>query len=149
MNIRGNSLIELLFIIAIVSVFAAITLPKFTTTDEMELDHAALQLAADLRWLQQTSINIPRGHEKFPNVSPELIPKMRIRQGQDGGCRILLGTEVIKKLLFSKGVMINANYTEISFNNDGYINRPITITLSQHNRYRQVIIDRVGRIRIQ
>lgn len=149
MNEKGNSLIELLFIIAIISVFTTISIPKFTTTDEMELDHAALQLAADLRWLQQTSINIPRGHEKFPMVSPELIPKMRIQMGQDGGCRILLGTEVIRKLNFSKGVMINANYTAISFNNDGYINQPVTITLSQRNRYRQVIIDRVGRIRIQ
>lgn len=149
MNDRGYSFVEILCVLAIVSILATVAIPKFRISDEMELDHTAMQLAADLRWLQQRSKNLVRGQTQFQHAPIELIPQMKILQGVGGGYSITLGTTTLKRHTFTRNIRIDGTYAAISFNNDGYINRPVTILLQQGTIYREVIVDRVGRIRVQ
>lgn len=146
---RGATLVESLCLVAILGILALVALPRFHLADGAEFDRSAAQLAADLRWLQQKSKNLARGHTDFKKVPKDSVPRMRITAGMNGGYSISDGVVILKRFKFVGNVAINANYTAIMFNNDGYANQPVTILLTQGTRSRKVVIDRVGRIRVE
>lgn len=57
-NNRGFSLLELLLVVAILSIVAALAIPRFTNANaQRDLDNAARQLVVDLRWTSQMAVN--------------------------------------------------------------------------------------------
>lgn len=144
------SLVELLCVVAVLGILASAAISKLQPTEEMELNLASLTLAADLRWLQQKSINMARGHRDVQAYPIQLIPKLHLLTGAGGGYSIRFGSDAVKTYYFAKKVRVEeVTYGAIYFNNDGHINRPVTIALVGDHRRREVIVDRVGRIRVQ
>ena len=71
---RGYILVELLIILAITSMVAGMAMLSMkglnNTLYEIELDGAAHTLAADIRWLQQASINAGKAHGYIMQFQP-------------------------------------------------------------------------------
>lgn len=145
---KGYLQMELLVIITIIAALALAVHCRPELINTFALDGEARMLAMDLRWLQQSSMNIARGHSEFPAAKADIVPKMYFRIGLNGKYSILSGPATVKMHQFSHGVSIECNYNSISFNGDGYVNMPVTINLYQGTKQKKVIIDRVGRIRV-
>ena len=71
-NNRGFSLLELLLVVAIIGIMAAIAVPRFSNANaQRDLDNAARQLVVDLRWTSQMAANsVETVKVVFVNVSP-------------------------------------------------------------------------------
>lgn len=148
MSGRGASYVETLCVVAILAIVATAALPRLTGRGDIALEQAALALAADLRWLRQKSMNVPRGHAEFPQIKTG-VPQLRMEYGMRSGYYIYQGGRQFRSCTFTDGVTVDGTYDSVVFNADGLANRPLTIRLNKGWRSRSVIIDRVGRIRIQ
>lgn len=146
---RGFSVVELLCATAIVAILAAGVAPGLRAVDELMFDYTVRRLVNDLRYLQQLSMNSVRGANKFPKVPSQSVPMMYFQAGGNGSYRIVSDLQTLRKLQFSNNIRLSGNVAAVTFNNDGYINQPRTITLRQGNKIKKVIIDRVGRIRVE
>ena len=149
MKEKGYLQIELLVVITIITLFMMVPTIKPAIIDQIVFESEARMLASDLRWLQQYSMNIARGSISFDEVQGDLVPKMYFMIGPNGKYSILEGPNTIKIHYFSRAIGVSGNYAPISFSREGYINKPITIVLYQGNNQKKIIIDRVGRIRVQ
>lgn len=71
-NNKGFSLLELLLVVAVLGILAAIAVPRFSSADaQRDLDNAARQLVVDLRWTSQMAVNsVETVKVVFVNVSP-------------------------------------------------------------------------------
>jgi prepilin-type N-terminal cleavage/methylation domain-containing protein len=141
MRNKGFSLIELVVVLAMMSILACMAVPRIgDLSDRQNLDYAAGQLLADLRWLQQAGIN--RGNQ--PTFS------MYFYVVNPCGYKIQQGLERLKINTFPAKITCSSNYTSsgIFFQIDGTPNKPGTIFLYNGKETRQVIIDKPGRIRI-
>jgi prepilin-type N-terminal cleavage/methylation domain-containing protein len=69
---KGFSMLELLLVIAILGIVAAIAVPRFTNANaQRDLDNAARQLVVDLRWTSQMAANsVDTVKMIFVNTSP-------------------------------------------------------------------------------
>lgn len=144
MNERGGFYVEALCVVAIVAVLATAVAPRIAERGDIGLEQAALELAADLRWLRQKSMNAPRGHEAFPQIKTG-VPQLRTDYT---GYYIYQGGRQFKTCKFADGVTVGA-YNPIAFNADGLANQMVSVHLYKSGRSRSVVVDRVGRIRIE
>lgn len=145
---KGYLQMELMVTVMIIASLALTVHCRPELINNFALDGEARMLAMDLRWLQQYSMNIARGHNEFPVAKGDAVPKMYFRLGLNGKYSILSGAATVKMHQFSHGVSVECNYNSISFNDVGYVNMPVTISLYQGTKQKKVIIDRVGRIRV-
>ena len=69
---KGFSMLELLLVVAILGIVAAIAVPRFTNANaQRDLDNAARQLVVDLRWTSQMAANsVDTVKVIFVNTSP-------------------------------------------------------------------------------
>ena len=141
----GFSLLELLIVTAMISMICAMGLLRLgDSLSGAELSAAAFELAADLRWMQQASVNSPVG-AGGPFYS------LTFNQATGAGYVIKAGLNVCKRGVFPDSVRLANKPAAVSFSGSGSPANAQTIALkslrTQKNRY--VIIAAVtGRVRI-
>lgn len=71
-NLYGFSMLELLLVVSILGIIAAIAVPRFINANvQRDLDNAARQLVVDLRWTSQMAANsVDTVKVIFVNTSP-------------------------------------------------------------------------------
>ena len=146
---RGYTLVELVVVIAVIGIIAAMALPKISDWQaDQDLNAAAREMAADIRLLQQMAVN-----------SGGVIPSMYLYTTAPFGYYTSRNLAVINPTnRFSATVQFSGiTAGSITFNIDG---RPVTgagylstITLVRADgkgSARQIIIEAMtGRVRIQ
>ena len=141
----GFSLLELLVVTAMISMICAMGLLRLgDSLAAAELSAAALELAADLRWMQQASVNSPVGAGgPFYSLS--------FNQATGAGYVVKAGLNVYKRGAFPDSVRLANLGQAVSFTGFGSPTRAQTIALKslRTNRVRYVIIAAVtGRVRL-
>jgi prepilin-type N-terminal cleavage/methylation domain-containing protein len=137
----GFTLIEVLIIVVIIGIMATGTMLQLHSfIIRQDIDNTAKELAADLRWMQQLSINAGNNH----------FPIILFNNAEPCGYYITLDMNQIKKVMFTQNVRINYPIPKLlCFGRNGCISsRGATISLQSGREFRYVIIDCVGRIRI-
>ena len=143
-NQNGFTLIEMMMVIVIIAIVAALAVPKLgDTMARRDIDNAARQLAADLRWMQQLTVNSGGG----------AIPQMIFVPVEPYQYYVIVSSYSVKTVKLPTSVLV-AN-PSVSFNINGLPVSPnilgTTITLYSTKvagLSKQVIIDSMGRIRI-
>lgn len=141
----GFSLLELLIVTAMISMICAMGMLRLgDSLAGAELSAAALELAADLRWMQQASVNSPVG-TGGPFYS------LAFNQGNGAGYVVKAGLNVCKRAVFPDSVRLANMPAAVSFSGLGSPSNAQTIALkslrTKQNRY--VIVAAVtGRVRI-
>ena len=141
----GFSLLELLIVTAMISMICAMGMLRLgDSLSGAELSAAALELAADLRWMQQASVNSPVG-AGGPFYS------LAFNQSTGAGYVVKAGLNVYKRGVFPDSVRLANLPAAVSFSGSGSPANAQTIALkslrTKKNRY--VIIAAVtGRVRI-
>ena len=141
----GFSLLELLVVTAMISMICAMGLLRLgDSLAAAELSAAALELAADLRWMQQASVNSPVGAGgPFYSLS--------FNQATGAGYVVKAGLNVYKRGAFPDSVRLANLPQVVSFTGFGSPTHAQTIALKslRTNRVRYVIIAAVtGRVRL-
>ena len=141
----GFSLLELLVVTAMISMICAMGLLRLgDSLAAAELSAAALELAADLRWMQQASVNSPVG-AGGPFYS------LTFNQATGAGYVVKAGLNVYKRGAFPDSVRLANLPQVVSFTGFGSPTHAQTIALKslRTNRVRYVIIAAVtGRVRL-
>ena len=141
----GFSLLELLVVTAMISMICAMGLLRLgDSLAAAELSAAALELAADLRWMQQASVNSPVG-AGGPFYS------LTFNQASGAGYVVKAGLNVYKRGAFPDSVRLANLPQVVSFTGFGSPTHAQTIALKslRTNRVRYVIIAAVtGRVRL-
>ena len=141
----GFSLLELLIVTAMISMICAMGLLRLgDSLSGAELSAAAFELAADLRWMQQASVNSPVG-AGGPFYS------LAFNQATGAGYVVKAGLNVYKRGAFPDSVRLANMPAAVSFSAAGSPSNAQSIALkslrTKRNRY--VIIAAVtGRVRI-
>lgn len=141
---RGVTLIELLICIAILSIFTGITIPRLgQSVEKQELESASRQLAADIRWLQQISINAGMDTTAYAMIFYQTTPH---------GYYITANTQGIKNVTFPISVSIHGIPSYISFARTGAPStgaQAIILYSEKLQQFKYVILTPVtGRVRI-
>ena len=148
---KGFTAIELLIVISILALLVGLALPRLSTnTGERDLDIAARQLASDMRWMQQNALNLTAGATS-PFILADAQPTLNLYTTAPYGYFIKSNAVIIKKYSFPSTVKISGYYSAINFGLNGYANNALgtTVTLMSGNKTKRVIVDAVGRIRIE
>ena len=146
MNEKGStSVLEVLCVATILALLSVILVPKLSLLEKSSLDYETTYLVSDLRWLQEVSQNRKNKNTRFSQIDGEAQPTLNIERGK---YYIIQGGKVIKKHTLTKDIWMSYNREEISFDLDGEV-LPLTIEVHQGKICRAVIVDRVGRIRVE
>ena len=145
-RVRGGfSLLELLLVMAMISMICGVGFLRLgDSLAEYELSAAALELAADLRWVQQVSVN-------SPSSAGGPFYLLTFRHADLSGYSISASTVSVKQATFPASVRLANFPLKISFNSNGNPDNPQTIALKSLRlaKKRYVIIAAVtGRVRI-
>lgn len=98
-NRNGFTFTEMIIVVSIMSILSLFALPVIhRSLQQTELDHAALNLQADLRWIHQMALNEPAAPEKFQLV----FDAAALNQYW-----VMDGTKVLKKVRFPEGVRLS------------------------------------------
>ena len=149
MSQRGMSLLELMVCCAILSILAAIVLPRFSVVERSQLDYEAACLVAELRYLQVCSHTVQRMHPDFLDVpEAENEPSLFMESDQ---YYIRQGMDIQRRHFLPPSVKLRADRVQFVFGMDGNpaYHIPLTIHLLQAGEERRVIIDSVGRVRVE
>lgn len=146
---RGFTFIELIIVIAIISIVAAMAVPALgNSLARQDLDNTARELAADLRWLQQLSINSAGG----------LTPSLNYFRAPSPSYRIKIDGQYIKTVVFPPTVTLGVEEPFVmQFKVDGtptdQSQNVLTVTLRSIKAgvgSRQVIVQAAtGRVRVE
>lgn len=145
---RGFTLIELLIVIAILTIFAALTFPRIESTlAQRDLDNAARMLEADLRWLQQQCVNTT------PDTA---FPIMKFNKNSEpNSYYVTVGADSIKNVSLSSSVVLSSTPVTMTFGMNGTPDAdnhslPATflITSKKIASKKYIIVSTTGRIRI-
>jgi prepilin-type N-terminal cleavage/methylation domain len=145
MDNRGVTSLELVCVMAILSILASQILPKLTMLEKSELDYETAYLVSDLRWMQQRSRSMHWSDGRFFGTNPDRPLLMRIT-AEDYTIDM---NETIKEHKLPPGVKIYLRQSPIKFSMDGAMLPPQTIQVFKGGKSRWIIMDRVGRIRVQ
>lgn len=148
MDEQGTTYIEVLCVLVIVNILAVIILPKLPLLDKTSLDYEARYLVSDLRWMQEQSIYRMNGNGNFNRIEVDTMPRLVMDRNPEAGYVIFQGSNIVKQHIFTKPITVPTNYVNIHFTIDGRMNPPRTIYLYQGHERLAVIIDVVGRIRV-
>lgn len=108
---RGVTLIELLLCIAILSIFSSMAVPTIgQSLAKQELENSTRQLVADIRWLQQISINSGVDTTAYVLIFKYTAPY---------GYYITANTQRIKAVTFPPSVNLSGQFSSISFSLNG------------------------------
>lgn len=141
----GSSLLELLAATAMISMVCGLGMMRLgESLAGNELSAAALELAADLRWMQQASVNSPAGAG-----GPFYL--LVFENSGGSGYRITASAKSVKKVVFPASVRLAGGAANLSFSSSGSPTNAQSVALRslrlQKSRY--VIIAAVtGRVRI-
>ncbi|EGO61903.1 Tfp pilus assembly protein FimT/FimU [Acetonema longum] len=141
---NGFTFIEMMVVISILSIVSLFALPAIHhSLRQAELDHAALNLQADLRWIQQMALDEPAISDNFQLI----FDAAALNQYW-----VMKGTQVLKKVRFPEGVRLSyqpvpaAVYFQVS-GAPGKGGQTLSLTNRRSILY--VIIEgAVGRVRI-
>lgn len=107
MRQRGMTLLELVICIGVLGILASTAILTLgQSLAKQELDKTSLQLMADIRWLQQLSINAGSG-----TVSYILL----FNHSEPYGYYVTANTQVIKQITFPPSVKLSGFYSPIGF----------------------------------
>jgi len=147
-NQRGFGMVEVLIVLSVLGIIAGLAIPRFNSSiSQRELDIAARELAADLRWMQQTSVNSSGGAPSL-GIASDPLPSISFYTTSPYGYYITINSKTVKKNILPASVQITGNYKTISFGINGYLNSPVTIKLRSGTYFKSVIVDAAGRVRI-
>ncbi|MBP2627106.1 MAG: hypothetical protein H6Q68_1817 [Firmicutes bacterium] len=142
MRQQGVTLLELVICIGVFGIIASTAIPKLgQSLARQELDGASQQLAADIRWLQQVSINLGSGTTSYI---------MKLNCSEPYGYDVTNQTQVIKKVTFPSSVMLSSS-SSIIFGLSGapLIGQTVMLKSIKLNTKKYVILAPVtGRVRI-
>lgn len=141
---RGVTLIELLVCIAILSIFASVTIPNLgQSLEKQELESTSCQLAAEIRWLQQISINAGVDTTAYAMFFYNTTPY---------GYYVTANTTRIKNVIFPESVTLSGYHSYISFAQSGAPKtgaQTISIRSKKLKQWKYVILTPItGRVRI-
>lgn len=141
---RGVTLIELLICIAILSILAGIAVPRLgQSLEKQELEISARQLAADIRWLQQISINADVNTTAYAMFFYNTTPY---------GYYVTTNTQRIKNIILPISVSLPGSHPYISFASSGAPitgSQSISLYSKKLKKWKYVILAPVtGRVRI-
>lgn len=148
---RGFSLIEMLIVILIVIILSGAVLYNIPASlARFEVRGAAEALAADIRWLQQVSINSANTSEQIT-----LIPELVMRQTPPYGYIIIRDSSVIRSYEFPLTVRSGLNERRLAFATNGRPADGAQLTFTLYSTKAQgvsakVIVEMItGRVRIE
>ena len=141
----GFSLMELLIVTAMIAMICGMGFLRLgDSLAEYELSAAALELASDLRYLQQVSVN-------SPDSAGGPFYLLTFDHGSRAGYNISAAAKNVKRALFPDSVRLANLPLSVSFNPNGTPSNAQAIALRslRMNKKRYVIIAAVtGRVRI-
>ena len=140
----GFSLLELLIVTALISMVCGMSMMRLgDSLAEQELSAAALEMAADLRWMQQVSVNSPA------NAGGPFYFMMYDTAG--GRYYVKSGIQIVKNMYLPASVRFGNLPPLLSFSSSGSPSSGQTIMLQSRplNKFRYVIVAAVtGRVRV-
>lgn len=143
---KGFTLVEVLAVGLVLAVLAMVAVPSFRQTiANRELNDAARQLAGDLRYLQQLSLNAPAGTLytiSFRNASP---------YGYYVVSNAAASSKALQTVSFPTSVALTAPPGTVHFNSRGVPDSGYQITLKSNviKKFKYVYVEgAVGRVRI-
>ncbi len=141
-NNKGYTLIELIVVLAILSIVVFITFGNLNINQDILLSKCANQLANDIRYIQRKTIT-----EKQTNY------KINANYAANNtGYTINLGYKIIESVKFDKGITYTSNFTGpmLSFNLLGRPSNSGTYTLrnSKGKTINITVVPSTGRVRI-
>ena len=142
---NGFTLLEILIVAAVLAIAASLLAPKLgDSVARYELDNAARQLMADLRWMQQMTIN----------SGGQVAPQMTFASGAPYHYAVTVSAWSKKTVPLPRSVAVVNSY--ITFDADGLPGLPYklgtSIILNSTKipaLSRKVIIDSKGRVRME
>jgi len=100
---RGFTLMELLVVIALLALVAAIALPRLTVSNTTALNRSARQLAAAIRYVQDRSITGKTPHRMQLETGTGTV---RITRVQDDGSDEAPGERFLERPVLAEGVTV-------------------------------------------
>lgn len=145
MDNRGVTSLELICVLAVISILAMHVLPRMTMLEKSELDYETACLVSDLRWMQQRSRSVQWMDGRFFGTNADRPLLMRITAEN----YTIDMEKTIKAHKLPAGIRIYLRQSPIKFSMDGAMLPPQTIQVFNGRESRWIIMDRVGRIRVQ
>lgn len=110
MRQRGLTLLELVICIGIISVLASTAIMTLgQSVAKQELESTGLQLVADIRWLQQLSIN----------AGGTVAYILQFSHDEPYGYSVTANTKIIKQINFPPSVKLAGSFSPIGFSLSG------------------------------
>ena len=143
---RGSSLIEVILVVAALSVALGAAVPALRFTDQLRLDYETAFLAKRLQYVKEMSQNT----DDFSAIGYrelDLGPCFSVKTGGQG-YYYHVGSKNGESWNLPQDIRITCNRQDVFFYKDGEATN-CTFNLCVGDKKRLVIVDRVGRIRIE
>lgn len=138
--------VEVLLLVFISSLLALHMLPQLQIFRQAKVDYDTLCFVWHLREIQQMSMYMQWREHRFGREMKDESMLVRFHAHYYS---VTIRGESIDEYPLQEGVMMAANRPSLEFLMDGQVLQPLTIQIYNDRAIRRVIIDRVGRIRMQ
>ena len=146
MKQMGMAGVELLFLVFICSLLSVHILPRLQLLKQIDVEYETICLVWNLREIQQKSMYMGWNDHRFPKDGFD--PSMLIRFHAHYYSVTMRGPSIDEYPL-REGVFMAANRPSLEFLMDGQVLNPLTIRIYNDRAIRRIIVDRVGRIRVE